>query len=356
MEKHIVDLLIQLISVESIDTKKDKLQEAIDVAVSQLEGFTIERFNQNGHPSILAYVGDKRPEKFKIIFNAHLDVVSGKKEQFVPIQTKGKIFGRGAIDMKGGAAVEILVFKELAHRLSYPIALQLVTDEEIGGYDGTQLQIKQGVHGDFVIAGEPTSYGINNKAKGLIWMNVKTQGVAAHGAYQWKGTSAIIKMKKAIDAIEREFPVLLKEEWRTTINIAKIETSNTTYNKVPDNCKMKLDIRYIPEDWHTIKEKIESMFGGMDIEYLEFEPPQITDENNSYVKSLQEATKVITHKQAQIISKHGASDIRHYNGVHENGVTFGPIGDGLHSDNEWVDVESLNNYYSILSEFLLGLK
>ena len=356
MDKQILDFLKQLIAVESIDNKKENLQEVIDVAIKQLEGFTIEKFNQNDHPSILVYVGTKRPEKFKIIFNAHLDVVSGRPNQFIPLEKDGKLYGRGTNDMKGGAAVEILLFKELAKTLPYPIALQLVTDEEIGGYDGTQFQIKQGVHGQFVIAGEPTNYGINNKAKGIIWLDVTTKGVAAHGAYQWRGTSAILKMKKALDAIEREFPLLTKEEWRTTINIAKLETSNTTYNKVPDDCVMRLDIRFIPEDWKTIKEKLEKMFEGSEMNFKELEPPQITDENNAFVKSLQRATENVIHKPAEIIVKHGGSDIRHYNGIQEDGVTFGPIGAGLHSDDEWVDIKSLGEYYEILKEFLISLK
>ena len=356
MQQKILDLLKQLVSVESVDSKKEKLQEVLDVALAQLDGYTIERFNQNNHPSILAYVGNKRQEKFKIIFNAHLDVVSGRPDQFVPLEKDGKLYGRGTNDMKGGGAVEILVFKELAKTLPYPIALQLVTDEEIGGYDGTQLQIKNGVHAEFVIAGEPTDYGINNKAKGIIWMNVKTKGIAAHGAYQWKGESAILKMKKALDTIEREFPALTKEGWKTTINIAKLETSNSTYNKVPDDCVMKLDIRFIPEDWKTIKPKIEKMFEGMELEFLEFEPPQLTDENNRFVRSLQKATQAVTGKNAEIIVKHGGSDIRHFNGVHEDGVTFGPVGEGLHSDNEWVDIKSLGEYYQILKKFLVQLK
>lgn len=356
MNTQILELLKKLIVIESIDTKKDKLQEVLNVAISQLDGYTIERFNQNDRPSILAYAGKTRPEKFKVIFNAHLDVVSGRPDQFIPTEKDGKLYGRGTNDMKGGGAVEILVFKELAKTLPYPIALQLVTDEEIGGYDGTQLQIKNGVHAEFVIAGEPTDYGINNKAKGIIWMNVKTKGIAAHGAYQWKGESAILKMKNALDLIEKEFPALTKEEWRTTINIAKLATSNSTYNKVPDDCEMKLDIRFIPEDWKTIKPKIEKMFEGMDLEFLEFEPPQITDENNIFVKSLQKATESVIKKPVNIIVKHGGSDIRHYNGVQEDGVTFGPIGAGLHSDDEWVDINSLGEYYSILKEFLLSLE
>lgn len=357
MKQQILDLSKQLMAVESVDSRKDKLQEVIDVAKKQLDGFTIEEFvNENKRPSILSYAGTTRPEKFKIILNAHLDVVSGNPDQYAGVEKDGKLYGRGAIDMKAAGAVEILIFKELARTLPYPIGLQLVTDEEIGGYDGTQLQIKKGVGADFVIAGEPTDFGINNKAKGIVWMNVKTKGRAAHGAYQWKGESAILKMRDMVESIVKEYPVLTKEEWRTTVNIATIETTNTTYNKVPDNCLMKLDIRFIPEDWETIKDKLTKMFAGADLEFLEVEPPQITDENNAYVKALQAATGVVTGTQADVIVKHGGSDIRHYNGVKQDGVTFGPIGEGLHSDNEWVDIKSLVQYYEILKEFLTKLK
>jgi len=353
MKQSILDFSKQLITIESIDEKRDKLKEVIEVSVKQLEGFTIEQFNQNNRPSILAYAGPNRPNRFKIILNAHLDVVSGRPDQYQAIEKDGKLYGRGAVDMKAASAVEILVFKELAKQLPYPIGLQLVTDEEIGGYDGTMLQIKQGVQADFVIAGEPTDFGINNKAKGIIWMDVFTKGVSAHGAYQWKGESAILKMKKALDAIEKEFPLLTKEEWRTTINIAKLDTSNNTYNKVPDNCAMKLDIRFIPEDWKTIKEKIQTMFGGYaELNFLEFEPPQFTDENNEFVQKLSKSVEKIVKKKAQTIVKHGGSDIRHYNGIQNDGVTFGPVGEGLHSDNEWVSIQSLVDYYLILSDFL----
>jgi len=140
----------------------------------------------------LVYFQKTRPNNFKIILNAHLDVVSGRKEQYKPYEKDGKLFGRGAIDMKGAAAVEILVFKEIAKKVSYPLALQLVTDEEIGGFCGTKYQIEKGVRADFVIAGEPTDFGVNNKAKGIIWLKIKTKGKAAHGAYPWRGKKCLI--------------------------------------------------------------------------------------------------------------------------------------------------------------------
>jgi len=356
MLNKIVEFTKKLVSIESTDEKKDKLQEVIDVCIRELEGYTIERFNQNGRPSILAYSAKERPKQFDVIFNGHLDVVSAQPHQFVPFEKDGRLYGRGVSDMKGGAAAQLLAFKEVAKNSSQPIGLQLVTDEEMGGYDGTFLQIKDGVRTPFVIAGEPTDFGVGQKAKGVIWMNVKVKGLVAHGAYQWRGESAILKMKKAIDAIEKEFPVLEKEEWRSTINIAKIETNNTTYNKVPDDCTMRLDVRFIPEDWKTIKPKIEQMLKGFELEFLEFEPPQVTSEANPYFQQLLKSIEAISKQKANIVLKHGASDVRHFTGIEGEGVEFGPIGAGLHSDEEWVDIKSLEVYFEILKNYLQNLK
>ena len=354
MHNNLLSLLKQLVSVESIDAKKENLQKVIEIAQKELRGYTVEEFSQNGRPSLLAYAGKKRPDTFAVILNAHLDVVSGKPDQFSPVEKNGRLYGRGVNDMKAGAAAEILAFTEVVNKIDVPIGLQLVTDEEIGGYDGTFLQIQKGVRADFVIAGEPTDFGVGQKAKGVIWMNVKAKGVVAHGAYQWRGESAILKMTKAIDAIKKEFPVLTKEEWRTTVNIATLETSNTTYNKVPDDCMMRLDIRYIPEDWKTIKAKLEAMFVGFELEFLETEPPQITSETNVYFQQLLASTSKVLKSPAQVIVKHGASDVRHFSKVEGEGVEFGPIGQGLHSDDEWVDVQSVVNYFTILKDFLLA--
>ena len=85
------------------------------------------------------------------------------------------------------------------------------------------------------------------------------------------------------------------------------------------------------------------------------EPSQFTDMKNSYVTLLKNATQIITKKDAQVIVKHGGSDIRHYNAVGCDGVTFGPIGSGLHTDEEWVDCKSLETYFLILRKFLLSV-
>jgi len=365
MIDNILSLSKRLISIPSTSSNKEELKRVLEEALKELKGLTIERFKKDGVPSALIYPGKQRPKRFKVILNAHLDVVAAKDEQFSPYEKDAKLYGRGAIDMKAAAAVEILVFKhfvETCHGMSLPIGLQLVTDEEVGGFKGTLFQLEKGVRADFVIAGEPTDFGINNKAKGILWLKIKTKGVSGHGAYPWQGKNALVLANKIVEKIFAEYPLPKKESWQTTFNLAKIETTNTTFNKIPDEAVVSFDCRYIPEEFGDLSfekgkdkflSKIKKIVGeNANIEVVLFEPAQFTDEKNPFVKILQASTKKITKKPAKIIVKHGGSDIRHFNRFDCQGVTFGPVGAGLHSDNEWVDIKSLGQYYFILEDFL----
>ena len=347
-------LTSSLLSLPSTKDNPKALKEVLKVAARELESYTIEWFEKDGTPSLLAYNSPTRPKRFKVILNAHLDVVPGNPSQFKPKIKDGKLYGRGAYDMKGAAAVEILVFKELAKKLPYPLGLQLVTDEEIGGFKGTKYQIEKGVRADFVIAGEPTDLAVNNKAKGIIWAKIYAFGKSSHGAYPWEGDNAILKLQKILNELFKLYPLPQKEAWRTTINLSRIEVENKTFNKVPDKAIAYLDIRYIPEDKKKIKKDLERICKkyGAKLELLLNEPAQFTDQDNPYMKILKKAIEKETGKKAKIIVKHGGSDIRHFNAVGCEGVTFGPTGAGLHTDEEWVEVKSLEVYGGILKRFL----
>ncbi len=350
---NIITLSKKLIRVNSTKENLKGLKEVLQVAKNELFGFETIKYQNNSTPSLL-FSNKKNVTNFKILLNAHLDVVPAKEYQFKPFERKGKLFGRGAQDMKAAAAVEILVFKEVAPFVDYPLGLQLVTDEEIGGFDGTKYQVDKGVRADFVIAGEPTEFGINNKAKGVVWVKVITTGKTAHGAYPWDGENAITKMQKILTRINDNYPVPKKETWKTTVNIASIETANKTFNKIPDICELFLDIRYIPEESSNVIKSIKNLIGYMgELEVIMKEPSQFTDQNNHYVNLLKNVTEDVNKVKAKVIVKHGGSDVRHFNTVGCDGVTFGPIGGGLHTDNEWVDIISLENYYMILKNFLL---
>jgi succinyl-diaminopimelate desuccinylase len=352
----VLELTKKLISSPSTRENFSELKNVLEIAKNELKDFECKEFTSAGIPSLIFYNTALVPDSYKVILNAHLDVVPGQPEQYKAKIKNGKLFGRGACDMKSGAAAEILAFKEVASMVKYPLGLQLVTDEEIGGFLGTKYQIDQGVKAEFVIAGESTNLQLNNKAKGVFWIKISSKGNPAHAAYLWNGKNAIWAMKTFLDRVEQTFPVPTDENWTTTANLAKIETTNTTFNKVPDDCTVSLDIRYIPEDSSTIEKKLRALIpAGFKVEVQSLEPAQFTDSTNPILNKLSESILKVLGHYTGFISKHGASDVRHYDRKKIPGVCFGPIGDGLHSDDEWCDIDSLDKYYQILTDFLLTL-
>ncbi len=355
MKNKLVDLTQRLIRIPSEKGNAKALSDILELVKKELPGIQVKEYVRNGVKSLLFYNTPTIPKRFTVILNAHLDVVPAKPVQYTPIVKGNKLYGRGSCDMKSGAAAEILVFKELAKKVSYPLGLQIVTDEEIGGTNGTKYQIQQEVRANFVIAGEQTDLMINNIAKGVFWAKILFTGKSSHAAYLWEGDNAIAKAHEFLNVLYKTFPIPTSEVWRSTANVAKIETTNTTVNKVPDNCTVTIDIRYIPEDADTVVDKLKSILPkDAALEILEKEPSQNTKSDNPYVVLLSKAIKDVTGN-TKTIAKHGASDIRHYDAVGCAGVCFGPIAVGLHTDNEYGDIPSFVTYYEILKKFLLSL-
>ncbi len=353
MKDAILSLTKKLISIESTKENPKALWDVLNLCKNELTGFTIQEFESNNIPSILVHSGPKR-QNFKIILNAHIDVVPGLKHQYVSVEQNGRLYGRGTFDMKAAAAVELLVFKEVVEKVGYPIALQLVTDEEIGGYNGTKYQIDQGIRADFSISGEGTDLKIKNEAKGVLWADLKVTGKTAHAAYLWNGRNAIRMMNEVLSKLTKTYPIPKKPIWKTTLNIAQITTSNTTYNKVAPDCTIGIDIRYIPKETDSILSKLKKILPSyVELVVKEKEPAQFTAKQNPFVKKLQKSIRKIAHEKGLVIQSHGASDIRHFNRVGCQGVEFGPTGYGLHTDDEWVSIESLDTYYQTLRDFLL---
>ena len=355
MIKNIINLSEKLISIKSDPHNDRELTNVLDIALQPLRDFTIERFEKDGVKSALVYNSKKRPSRFKILLNGHLDIIPGKEHQYTPQIKDNRLYGVGAMDMKANTACLIYVFKELAHKVNYPFGLQLVTDEELGGFNGTKYQIDKGVRADFVIVGEATQLDIENEMKGILWAKISSSGKTAHGAYPWKGENAIWKMNSFLHILKKKYPELRKQVWKTTVNVSKIETTNNTFNKIPDDCTLSLDIRYIPEETETIVSSIKELLPeGFRLEIIVHEPAHITKKNNKYVQLLKKEIESVTGKKVSILSANGSSDVRHFARVHCDGVEFGPVGGGMGSDDEWVDIKSLETYFSILKNFLLS--
>ncbi len=357
MANSVLKLTKKLISLRSDPDRPVELSKALKLVSSELQGFKIERFERNGRKSILVHNQKRMPKRFKVILNGHLDVIPGKLHQYTPKIKGDKVFGVGSMDMKANVASMLHVFKQNAKKVSFPLGLQIVTDEEIGGFDGTKFQVDKGVRADFVIAGESTRFDIVNQAKGVLWLRITAKGKTAHGAYPWRGDNALLKMNKFLDRLYREIPVPKKNVWQSSINLSRIETPNQSFNKVPDCCCAWLDLRFVPKDRKMILKWIKRLLpAGLKLEVVANEPALFVAPTNKYLKALKAAARKFKKGEVKLYGAQGTSDARHFTRVGCAGVEFGPVGGGIGTDHEWVSISSLETFQKILSEFLQSVE
>ncbi|GAA1620759.1 M20 family metallopeptidase [Catellatospora bangladeshensis] len=353
-----------LIAVPSTADRPAELHRALDLVLGVVgPGFTVERFESGGKPSALLYrpVDGPRPA-FPVILNGHLDVVPGTPEQFTARREGERLYGRGTQDMKVSALVMAYVFAELAPVLPYPLALQLVTDEEVGGRNGTLHQLEQGVTGQFVVIGEQSGLEIVTDSKGILQARLAATGRAAHSAYPWQGDNALLTIMEAVRALHQAYPLPQTEAWATTVNLARLDTPNSAFNQVPASAEAWLDIRFPPGepgfDGRTA-EQIAAHLGdicgpGITVTVEHADAPHHADRARPEVAALRHAAQAQGFP-AGFLRKHGAADGRFYSQRGIDAVIFGIGGAGLHGPDEYADLTTVMPYYRALRELLQGL-
>jgi succinyl-diaminopimelate desuccinylase len=359
----LIEKTMELIAIPSTADNPAALRQAIDVVAAILkdnDDITIEWFERNQRPSFLAYRGSTRPTVFDVLLNAHLDVVPGPPELFKPRIEGERLYGRGALDMKSTAVVLADLFNSLVSEVPYALGLQIVTDEEIGGYDGVRMHIDDGVRSKFVVMGEYANdrNAIYNAARGLCWAEIAFKGKTAHGGHLWHGENAVIKAGSFASEVLKRYPTPDKETWTTTASIANLSTPNETFNKVPDAAILKIDFRFTQEDpVFESRESLEAFIAGIDpdaelVNLATFEPAVYVQEANPYVQGLSAAMRKVTRKKPRYLGRPASSDGRHYALVNNDIIEFGLYGMMPHSDHEYVELSSFQEYRSIMEEFL----
>jgi succinyl-diaminopimelate desuccinylase len=353
----------ELLAVPSTADRPEQLRRAVDSVVDFVgPGFSVERFESNGKPSALVYAdgyrGATRPE-FRVILNGHLDVVPGEPGQFRPRREGDRLYARGAQDMKVSALVLAQVFRESAARLPYPLALQLVADEEVGGRDGTLYQIQQGVTGTFVVIGEHSGLNIVADSKGLVHATLLASGLGGHGAYPWLGENALLKLVNTVNRLLARYPVAIEEVWRTTVSLARVDTPNRAFNQIPAHAEAWLDIRFPDDDAdlngrtpREITAYLQTFCEpGVTVAIDQVDAAHHADHDRREVEELRQAAQRQGYP-ADFLYKHGAADGAFYSERGIAAVAFGVGGAGQHGPNEYVEIATIEPYYRALKEFL----
>ena len=146
-KKQIITLTKKLVRIPSITGNKKEALRVLDVVskyIGKGNGVTSKTFEENNIVSRIW--GDKETLlQPKLLLSGHIDVVDAPAKQFIPIEKKGRIYGRGAGDMKGHVAAMLYAYKKwiTEHNSSKGISLVLTSDEEVGGFNGTRYVIEQ---------------------------------------------------------------------------------------------------------------------------------------------------------------------------------------------------------------------
>lgn len=360
-ERDILELTREMVKFKSTKNNEEEISNCLNFIKDYFSGeeTVIREYEDQGVNSlVVSFEETKDPE---IMLHGHIDVVDGDKEMFEPETKDGKIHGRGTADMKAGIACLMKLMKKMEKKKP-DIALMIVTDEEIGGLNGSKYLLEEkGYRPKFAITAEPNNLengymDIVTKQKGILWLDLETGGKSAHAARLWKGNNAVEKMIEIYDnEIRPLFPDSSNETWDTTCNIGKIEGGDGSRNKVPSSSRIELDIRwsdnYKPDQILSDIRKIKDV----EITGIELNEPMLdTDNDSKYVKKLKRSAER-SIEESKITRKEHASDARHFSEKGIPTVVFGPEGYNSHETGEFTVIESFEDYIDILEDFIKAL-
>jgi succinyl-diaminopimelate desuccinylase len=289
-----------------------------------------------------------------VLFHGHLDVVPGRPEQFSPRVEGDRLIGRGSYDMKGGLAAMMCAVHDLADQQDVRVRLLCVPDEESEDIERRTSDdlVRRGFIGDFAITGEPTDLHVGVQAKGVLACKIHVHGRAAHSSTPWLGDNAVLK---AIDVFRRIESLPFSRESsemfdRPSINLGRIAGGDAV-NKVPDECVMHVDIRYLPDqDPDELLAQIRTI-DDMEIRRTFVFPPAYVSRSNPYVRALCDVVRESGRAESVSVGRDGASDAVSFLKAGVPAVEFGPEGAGHHGPDEWVSISSLARYRSMLVTF-----
>lgn len=398
----LVALTQDLIRFPTINPPGDAYQPCAEYLGQRLSkrGFKVEYVRAEGSPgdsdayprvNVIARWEGGRPGPC-VHFNSHIDVVSVGEgwtvDPFGGVVKDGKVYGRGACDMKGGLAASVIAVEALIDSgVELPGALEIsgTADEESGGYGGVAYLAERGWFSkprvDHVIIPEPLNVDrVCIGHRGVWWSEITTEGHIAHGSMPFLGDNAVRHMGAVIDELERRiFPTLSAHQTtmpvvpdgaRTpTLNINSIHGgqpdvtgSGLPAPVVPDSCRIVLDRRLlIEEDLDQVKAQMRAVLDGLVQTRPNFRyrmrdlfevRPSMTEPDRPVVRLTCEAVEQVLGRPADICCSPGTYDQKHIDriGKLRDCIAYGPgILDLAHQPDEYVGIEDMVNSAKVMA-------
>jgi succinyl-diaminopimelate desuccinylase len=331
-------------------------------------------------------------------FNGHIDVVEPghgwSLDPFEGVVRDGKVWGRGACDMKGGLAAAVVAVEALIDSgVDLPGAVEIsgTADEESGGYGGVAYLAERGWFSrprvDHVIIPEPLNVDrVCIGHRGVWWAEIETKGRIAHGSMPFLGDSAIRHMNAVTEAIERELypalarrrsdmPVVPDGARTSTLNINSIHggLAETTGGGLPsalvaDSCRMVIDRRFLIEErLDDVRGEVVDILETLSRERAGFDyvlrelfavEPVMADRSGPVASATARAVRRVLGREPQFICSPGTYDQKHVDriGKLDDCIAYGPgVLDLAHQPDEWVGIGDMLASAKVMALATLGL-
>jgi glutamate carboxypeptidase len=296
-----------------------------------------------------------------ILLLCHMDTVFplGTLKSMPYREADGKIFGPGTLDMKAGIVLSLAAIEELQkfEGLKRPVTLLCTSDEEIGSQSSQNYIEEHARESTLVLVMESALLDGSLKTwrKGVGEFRVKVRGRAAHaGGDHEKGRNAIEEMSHQVIAIQR----LTDYSKGTTLNVGVIH-GGTVSNVVPEEAVIQVDVRVMqPGEWERVyaeMKKLKPVLDGTSIEVTGGlnRPPMPYDER---MKATFEKAKSIAAGIGMELKAGGTGGASDANFIAPIGIPvldgLGAIGEGYHSEREYIFADSLEERKKLLVELL----
>ncbi len=370
MTLNALDLTRELIGRRSVTPEDGRCQAYLAERLSKV-GFECETIRCGPVTNLWARRGSAKP---LLCFAGHTDVVpTGPLEQwhsdpFVPTLRDGRLYGRGAADMKSSIAAFVIAAEAFAaERPAHAgsIAFLLTSDEEGPSVDGTVKVVERlrerGERIDFCIVGEPSSVStlgdtIKNGRRGSLSGKLTVRGVQGHIAYPHLVKNPILMLAPALaelgsihwDSGSEFFPP-------TSFQVSNIHAGTGANNVVPGSLEMDFNFRFSTSSTaESLKERTDAVLRrhGLDyaIEWSLSGNPFIT-ERGVLVAAVQRAIREVTGIETELSTSGGTSDGRFIASICPQIVELGPVNASIHKLDEHIELSALEQ----LPQIYLGV-
>ena len=371
-----LELARALIARRSVTPEDAGCQELLVARLRPL-GFHVETLASNGVTNLWGRRGTQRP---LVCFAGHTDVVptgplgEWRSDPFVPTERDGKLFGRGAADMKTSlaafiTAAEAFVGARPDHRGS--IAVLITSDEEGVATDGT-VKVVERLQGrgepiDYCVVGEPTSVDrlgdmIKNGRRGSLSGRLVVKGVQGHVAYPDRARNPIHQFAPALaELVATQWDRGTEDFPPTSWQVSNIHGGTGATNVIPGELEVQFNFRFSTASTaEGLKARVNAILTRHGLEYgIEWTlggEPFLTP-RGELVSATLAAIKEVTGVAAEVSTTGGTSDGRFIRRICPQVVEFGPVNMSIHKLDEHIElaaIEPLRRIYERVLEKLLA--